>query len=115
MAVAQTQQASGLEVLDERDARALTQPMTVMDSVGIVRGADGMYEVTTESEYIVDLEAPTGARCLCDDHKFRRVECKHIRRVRFEIGERAIPAWVDRDDVDDVLGEFVDGEPRWSR
>ena len=115
MAITQTQPVGELEIIDERDARALTQPMTVMDSVGIVRGADGMYEVTTEHEYIVDLEAPSGARCLCDDHKFRRVECKHIRRVRFEIGDREIPAWVDPDDVDGVLGEFIDGEPRWSR
>lgn len=113
MAVAQSTESIG--VIDGPAAKALTECMTVMDSVGIVRDASEMYEVTTEHEYIVDLEAPTGARCLCDDHKYRKRSCKHIRRVQFEIGAREIPAWVDPDDVDDGLGEFVDGEPRWER
>ncbi|SFT06403.1 hypothetical protein [Halostagnicola kamekurae] len=114
MAVAQS---SGLEVIDERDSEALTTPMTVMDDAGMVRHTDGMYEVTTDSgsEYIVDLDAPTGARCLCPDHKYRGVECKHARRVKFAIGERAIPSWVDHDDVDDQLGAHVaSGNPVWS-
>jgi len=107
-----------VEPLEPRDARALTTPMTVMDDVGMVRDAEGMFEVTTDSgrEHIVDLAAPSGARCLCSDHKYRNVECKHIRRCQFEIGAREIPAWVDPDDVDDQLGAHVTvGEPRWSQ
>lgn len=116
MAVAMTSDG----VLDERDARALTTPMSVLEDVGIVAGADGMFEVTTASgrEYVVDIDAPEGARCLCDDQKYRQPDdgCKHIRRVLFEIGERAIPSWVDRDDVDEQLGAYVSsGQPRWSR
>ncbi|RQG93704.1 hypothetical protein [Natrarchaeobius oligotrophus] len=105
-----------VEVIDEVDARALTTPMTVMDSVGMVRDADGLFEVTTASgrEYIVDLAAPDDARCLCDDHRYRQRPCKHIRRCQFEIGARPIPSWVDRDDVDEQLGQHVSGEPRWS-
>ncbi|SEU01391.1 hypothetical protein [Natrinema hispanicum] len=107
-----------IEVLEEPAARALTTPMTVMDDVGMVRDADGMFEVTTDSgrEYIVDLEAPSGARCLCHDHKYCQRDCKHIWRCRFETGEEPIPAWVDPDDVDDQLGAHVTaGEPRWSQ
>ncbi|ELY54210.1 hypothetical protein [Natronococcus jeotgali] len=114
MAVTQTT-TDEIEIIDEVAARALTEPMTVMSSVGIVRGTKGMYEVTSESEYIVDLEAPSGARCLCPDHKYRGRECKHIKRAKFETGREPIPAWVDPDDVDDVLGMWVEGEPRWSR
>lgn len=109
--------SAGVKTLERRGALALTTPMTVMDHVGIVAGAEGMYEVTTDSgrEYIVDLAAPSGARCLCDDHKYRGEECKHIRRCQFEIGARPIPSWVDRDDVDCQLGEHIStGEPRWS-
>ncbi|MFC6766039.1 hypothetical protein [Natrinema soli] len=115
MAVARS--AESVDVIDGPATKALTECMTVMDSVGIVRDVSGMFEVTSESgrEYIVDLEAPTGARCLCDDHKYRQRVCKHIYRVQFETGARKIPAWVDPADVDDGLGEFVDGEPRWSR
>jgi len=109
--------AADVELLEEPAARALTTPMTVMDNAGMVRDAEGLFEVTTDSGrcYIVDLDAPCDARCLCDDFKYRNRDCKHIWRCRFEIGERPIPAWVDPEDVDDQLGEHVSaGGPRWS-
>ncbi|KDE58324.1 hypothetical protein EL22_05580 [Halostagnicola sp. A56] len=116
MAVAQS---ADLEVLDDRDGRALTTPMTVIEDAGIVRGADGVFEVTSASgrEYIVDIDAPADARCSCDDQKYRRPDggCKHICRVLFAIGAKPIPSWVDRDDVDDQLGAHVaSGNPVWS-
>jgi hypothetical protein len=91
--------------------------MTVLDSVGIVREAHSLFEVTSQSEreYIVDFDTPDGARCLCDDHKYRQRDCKHIWRVRYETGRAKIPTWVSPEDVDDGLGAFVDGEPQWSR
>ncbi|WP_217642046.1 SWIM zinc finger family protein [Halostagnicola kamekurae] len=116
MAVAKT---TGLEILDDRDGRALTTPMTVIEDTGIVRDADGMFEVTSASgrEYIVDIDAPADARCSCDDQKHRRPDggCKHIRRVLFAIGAKPIPSWVDPNAVDDQLGAFVSsGNPVWS-
>jgi hypothetical protein len=55
-----------------------------------------VYSVTTESgsEYRVDaLEG----RCTCPDKQYNLEDgelCKHERRVRFAIGQSAIPAWV---------------------
>ena len=98
--------------LCERDIRALIGPMTVIDDCGDVRGADGLYEVTTASgsEYIVNMHTES---CTCGDHEYRHNKCKHIRRVAYETGVRAIPGWVNLDVIDDALGEFVEsGEPR---
>ena len=93
---------------DERDARALTQYLTVLDDVDEARGADDIYVVVSQSgsQYTVDLryEART-----CPDAEYRDVECKHIRRVKFATGARPIPAWVSPDAVDQQLGEHVDG------
>lgn len=98
--------------LTDRAIRALLTSMTVIDNCGDVRGAEGMFEVTTDSgsEYIVDLETES---CTCPDHEYRGVRCKHIRRVEFEIGVAAIPGDVNLQALDDQLGEHVtEGEPR---
>lgn len=97
---------------DERDARALTQYMTTLDDLPRVRGAPGLYVVVSPTgTYGVD---PDIGACECPDAEYRDPAggCKHVRRVRFATGERAIPAWVDPDAVDPDLGEHVDGEVR---
>lgn len=98
------------EVLDELDARALTQHLTVLDEIDRVRDAPDLYLVVSESgsEYLVD--ARSGA-CECPDHEYRGRRCKHLRRVAFATGQEPIPAWVDNDEVDDQLGRHVNGEP----
>ncbi|WP_284009516.1 hypothetical protein [Haloarcula pelagica] len=95
--------------LDERDARALTEVMTVTEG-GRARGADGLFEVTTQSgsEYLVDMH---DGRCECWDDSVRSAGCKHRRRVAFATGRRPIPSWADRAAIDDDLGRFVAGEP----
>ena len=95
----------------ERDARALTECMTVLDDVGRARGADHLYLVVSESgsEYLVDLRAHT---CECPDAEHRDVLCKHGRRAAFATGRREIPAWVNRDAVDAKLADQVDTTPR---
>lgn len=97
--------------LDARDARALTEYMTVLDDLGRARDADGLYVVVSQSgsEYLVD--ADTGA-CECPDAEYRDMRCKHVRRVAFATGARPIPTWTDRDALDDQLGAHVDAEPR---
>lgn len=50
--------------------------------------ADALFEVTSQSGnvYTVDLREPA---CQCKDYEFRDEveECKHIRRVRLEVGQ----------------------------
>ncbi|MFB6087497.1 MAG: hypothetical protein ABEJ85_03160, partial [Haloarculaceae archaeon] len=55
----------------------------------------------------------TGA-CECPDAEYRNPEggCKHVRRVEIARGERPVPAGVAPEDVDDQLGQHVDGTPR---
>jgi hypothetical protein len=97
--------------VDPRDARALTEYMTVLPLGGEV------YSVTTESgsEYRVD--ARTG-RCDCPDAKHNlptddgREQCKHSARVAYATGERPVPAWVDTEAVDPDLGAHVDATPQ---
>jgi hypothetical protein len=97
--------------LDPRDARALTQHMTVLPEGG------SLFSVTSQSgnEYTVDAKR---GRCECDDMAHNlpdgdREECKHLARVRFATGERAIPSWVNMDRVHDLLGYHLDrAEPR---
>ena len=93
--------------LDERDVRALTEYFTVLNDVGRVRGADGLYLVVSQSgsEYLVDYRTE---RCMCPDAEHRNPEggCKHVRRVAFATGDRSVPA-VDVD-VDPQLGAHVE-------
>jgi hypothetical protein len=89
--------------IDDRTEKALTEYLTVLPE-----GPD-LYSVTSQSgnEYRVDTRA---GRCICDDHKYRDVVCKHRRRVAFATGEEAIPADAAAAlDVDDQLGDHVDG------
>jgi len=91
--------------LTDRDARALTEYMTVLPKGGDVFTVVGQ---NGGGEYRVDAQEE---RCTCPDHKHRGVRCKHIRRVAFATGEEAIPSWADREEIDDQLGEHVSGTP----
>lgn len=94
----------------ELDYRALSEYMTVLeDGTPAARRAPGLYTVTTQSgaTYLVDPELPA---CECPDAEYRGRRCKHIRRVRFALGWRPIPHYVDEDDVDPQLGRHVRGE-----
>ena len=94
--------------LDDRDVSALTEIMTVLEDVGRVRDADGLYLVVTESGGSYTVDAHAGA-CECPDAEHRQPDggCKHVRRVTFATGARSVPAWVDPDAVDTRLGEHV--------
>lgn len=98
--------------IDDRDVRALTERMGVLDA-----DTPGLYTVIGQNdggEYTTD---PELGACTCDDATYRDPAggCKHVRRVRFATGERAVPATVDRDAVDDLLGAHLpDGGPRFA-
>lgn len=93
--------------LDDRDVRALTEYLTVLDDVGRVRGADDLFLVVSESgsEYLVDRRTE---RCGCPDAEHRDPDggCKHVRRVAFATGARPVPAGLQG--VDPQLGAHVD-------
>ena len=90
------------------DSRALTEYMTVLDDGDErARGAPGLYTVTTQSgsQYLVDTGLPA---CECPDFEYRGRACKHIRRVMFATGRRAIPEWIDERGIDPQLGAHVE-------
>jgi len=68
--------------VEPRTIRAATEHMTVIEE------APAMFSVTTQSgsEYTVDLREPA---CSCPDFRHREevTECKHVRRVRLEVGQ----------------------------
>ena len=80
--------------VDSRTVRAATEHMTVYEE------ADALFEVTTQSgrAYRVDLREPA---CECADFQYREevAECKHIRRVRVEVGQ------VDVEELETSLAE----------
>jgi hypothetical protein len=103
--------------MDDRDVRALTDPMVVLESSAHLPDAPGMYAVTSSkvtedgiqaTEYHVDVRH---GRCECDDHKYRNATCKHIRLAEFATGRRPLPAWVDDEDLPAEFARHVDGTP----
>ena len=99
---------------NSRTVSALTEVMTVLDSIGRARNADALFLVNSGSgsEYLVDTR--TGS-CECKWKQYNPgEECKHQKRVAFATGEQPIPGWVRRDRLDDNFGEHVDGEVRFS-
>ncbi|MCD2204391.1 hypothetical protein [Halobacterium sp. KA-6] len=99
---------SSSDVLEKRDADALTEPMTVLDDIGRARDAPDLYVVVSSSgaSYLVDHRE---GRCECADSFYRGTTCKHQRRVQFATGQRDIPGWVQEDRVDDQLGDYIQG------
>lgn len=95
-----------------RSVRAATEPLATHEI------APDMYEVYSEDGvgYVVDIRAPA---CECADFEYRSEElgtdgCKHIRRVRMELGEIDVSPLFDVDELrlDPLLVDRVDaGEP----
>lgn len=95
----------------ERDAKALTQVMSVLGDDVFPELADEQFVVVSESgaEYLVDMVA--GA-CDCPDALHRGERCKHQRRVDYARGLVPIPPWVEADAIDDGLGQHLSAAPR---
>ena len=99
--------------LSDRERRALSECMTVVPDVGVARGAPGMYRVVGENGSTYTVDTDEGA-CTCPDFEYNLSgddQCKHLHRVAFATGERAIPASTDVR-VDDLLGTAVDETPK---
>ena len=72
------------DALDDRTRRARTERMTVRPVGG------GIYEVDSQSGNTYSVDVP-GGRCTCPDHTYRRVWCKHLRRVAQAVAEGLVP------------------------
>jgi hypothetical protein len=95
--------------LDDRDIRALIETMTVLDErAPAPADADGLYHVTTASGSSYVVEPALGA-CDCPDAEQRAPAggCKHVRRVRFEVGTRPLPETLNEAAIDDQFRQFV--------
>mgnify|MGYP006290748019 CR=1 FL=1 len=86
--------------IEPRTIRAATEHMTVIEE------ARSLFSVTTQSgsEYTVDLREPA---CTCPDFEHRSEQlgeqgCKHVRRVRLEVGQ------VDTDALEARIVETAD-------
>lgn len=86
--------------VEPRTIRAATEHMTVIEE------GRSLFSVTTQSgsEHTVDLREPA---CTCPDFEYRNEHlgeqgCKHIRRVRMEVGQ------VDTDALETRLAETAD-------
>ena len=90
--------------VDPRTLRAASEHMTVIEE------AQALFSVTTQSgsEYTVDLREPA---CTCPDFEYRSEQlgeqgCKHVRRVRIEVGQ------VDVDALEETLSEQAEDVQR---
>lgn len=109
-----TETLRALTALEDRDVRALTRTMTVLDErAPAPADAPGMYHVTTASgqSYVVDARLES---CECPDMEYRDPAggCQHVRRVAFETGARELPEGIDRDAIDDQFRAFVSPEEK---
>ena len=89
------------EDLSKAAARALTEPMTVVED-GPETWDDNEVAVYSSSgeTYVVN---PVLGFCECPADQYHDGPCKHRHRAAFALGHREIPSWVDRERVDDVL------------
>lgn len=104
MSIHESKAIEGTDSVKPRLYRALTEYHTVINEGGDI------YSVTSQSgrEYMIDAREE---RCTCPDHQYRKKMCKHILRVALVRGERVIPAAIDRDEVDPLLGLTVETTP----
>jgi predicted nucleic acid-binding Zn finger protein len=77
-----------------RDRRAAQERLFV-DPQG-----QGVFHVYSTEGTKYEIFLPAG-QCSCDDYHYREPEggCKHVRRVRMEIGERPVPDVTNPDPI----------------
>jgi hypothetical protein len=56
------------------------------------------------TRYVVNLDL---GFCECKDHHYRKRECYHLKRARFELVD-GVPEWADRDAVCPLFGALTD-------
>jgi hypothetical protein len=102
MAQANPTAQTGSTDLHNLDVKALTSAMVVMDK------SPGMWTVVSTHEHTVG-RVNGEYKCDCKGNQFGH-ECYHIRRLKFELGAREIPAWTNEEAIDEKFREFIDPE-----
>lgn len=103
----ETDPVAALAQLGTRDVRALTETMTVLNELAPApANAGGLFHVTTGSGASYVVEPRLGA-CECADSQYRDAICKHILRVRYEIGQQPVPDGINEAALDDGFRQFV--------
>jgi len=95
-----TGDVAGLARLDERDVRALTEPMDVYARDPATGGAHEVAVYHRGERRIVNTDLDF---CTCPDHHYRGHRCKHIRRAAFALGETEVPGGIQWDALDAPL------------
>lgn len=101
--------ADSVEMLEDRDAAALTEPMDIYaDDPDAGRDEVAVYTSEWDGERMVSKQYfvnPVVGFCTCDDVHYNKPEggCKHQRRVEFELFDREIPQWANRAAIDSGL------------
>lgn len=99
------------DAFGSRDAKALTECMTVLDYSTFRELRDEeFFVVTPTGTYRVDAIAGS---CNCPDSLHRAPEggCKHRLRVEYARGTRIISEWVNSSSIDDGLGQHLRSDP----
>ena len=106
-----TNEAVMTEQFANREARALTEYMSIHSAAEVGHETPGEYTVVSKSgrSYRVDLEIGT---CDCNDAFYHQPSggCRHLRRVQFATGRRPIPKWIDESELDDQLKLDIESE-----
>ena len=88
--------AESVEDLSRREVRALTERLVVLD-----RDAPGLFTVYSEEGigYTVDIQG--GGAYTCPDVQFNDPDggCKNQHAAHFLAGDREIPSWVIRENI----------------
>lgn len=108
MAVARTTTPDVHMDLDKLDARALREPMVVVEDDPALWNDSEVAVYSEDRRYAVSLA--TGF-CECPYAQYND-SCKHQRRAEFALGHREIPEWVNMDVVDDQLRRRLEDQER---
>ncbi len=99
--------AESVDDLSRREVRALTERLVILD-----RDAPGLFTVYSEegTRYTVDIQ--NGGACTCPDVQFNDPDegCKHQHAARFLAGDREIPSWVIRENINAKMATTDIGE-----
>lgn len=97
---------TSLRSLTGDEARALRERMLVVRDDPECWDDNEVAVYSASNRYVVN---PVLGWCSCPSNQYHDGACKHRERAAYELGCKEIPAWVDRDRVDPVLLERVDG------
>lgn len=86
--------------VNQRTIKALSEPMLVVEDHPDAWSEHEVVVYNADREHLVNVDV---GHCDCADVKYRGVRCKHLRRADYALGRKDIPAWINRDGLDDQL------------